>query len=171
MALIAEFSKTKCYFALENNIYISWHTGDAWYITYLSNAQISIYKVTLFGVFWLLPKFVSARFRVFPFFSIFSKKSENQCQNILLVRRYYILLYLETHLDKYKPHVKYSIFDPEPFLSINCINCINLIKDSKTLKKKLCQFHLPYPPQERIFSWFCWLLQDILALIAEFCNT
>ena len=103
-------------------------------------------------MFRLLSKFIFARFRVFPF-QFFSKKSDNQCQNILAVRRYCILLYSGTHLDNYKPHVKYSIYDQQPFsLCINCINCINLIKDSKTLrsKRELCHFHLRFtPPQKK----------------------
>ena len=99
-------------------------------------------------MFRLLSKFTLARFRVCPF-QFFSKNSDNQCQNILAVRRYCILLYSGTHLDNYKPHVKYSIYDQQPFsLCINCINCINLIKDSKTLRseRKLCQFYLPKRP-------------------------
>ena len=129
--------------------------------------------MTLFGVFRLLLKFILARFRVFPF-QFFSKKSDNQCQNILAVRRYCILLYLGTHLDNYKPHVKYSIYDQQPFfLCINCINCINLIKDSKTLRseRKLCQFYLPKrpapPPKIIKKSWFYRLLPNILALIVS----
>ena len=129
--------------------------------------------MTLFGVFRLLSKFIFARFRVFPF-QFFSKKSDNQCQNILAVRRYCILLYSGTHLDNYKPHVKYSIYDQQPFsLCINCINCINLIKDSKTLRseRKLCQFYLPKrpapPPKIIKKSWFYRLLPNILALIVS----